>query len=98
MTLPPPLLLGAIYAVSEAIIGRMRRASEASASLQDQNSLRFLTIVIWTSVVLAVLAANVLPAARLPHGDRYYPAGFALFSVGIVFRWYSIWILGGSSP
>jgi protein-S-isoprenylcysteine O-methyltransferase len=94
MNLPPPGLLGLIYAVSETIISRTHRATKASFTLKDQNSLRFLVVAIWTSVLLAVVAANVLRAARLPEADRFYPVGLGLFAVGIVFRWYSIWVLG----
>jgi protein-S-isoprenylcysteine O-methyltransferase len=94
MTLPSPLLLGAIYAISETIIGRTRRASKANFTLKDRQSLLLLTTVIWISVGFAALAAYFLPAARMPGAYRIYPIACALFAAGLLFRWYAIWILG----
>jgi protein-S-isoprenylcysteine O-methyltransferase len=93
MTLPAPGLLGLIYAVSETIIGR-RRASGANFTLKDRRSLGLLMIVIWISVIGAVLAANFLPAARISWAAQIYPFTCALFFAGVFFRWYAIWILG----
>ncbi len=94
MTLPSPWIPGLFFALSETVIGRVRRATKANYTLKDQNSLRLLGIVIWSSIALAVLAAYFLPAARVSYYPRYYLAGLCLFVPGIALRWYSIWILG----
>jgi protein-S-isoprenylcysteine O-methyltransferase len=94
MNLPYSSLLGVFFALSEAVIGRTRRATKANFTLKDQNSLRLLGVVIWSSVALAVAAIYLLPAARMPHYRDLFLPGLVVFAAGTGLRWYSIWILG----
>jgi protein-S-isoprenylcysteine O-methyltransferase len=94
MTLPNPSILGLVFALSETLINVTHRATTANYTLKDRNSLRLLGIVIWSSIVLSVFAANAFPAARVPHYRSFYLAGLVLFVAGTGLRWYSIWILG----
>ncbi len=93
MILPPPAWLGLIYVVSETIIGQ-RRASAGKFTLKDRRSLGLLVVVIWISIIIAVLAANFLRAARIPGAAEIYPLTCTLFFAGVFFRWYAIWVLG----
>jgi protein-S-isoprenylcysteine O-methyltransferase Ste14 len=93
MRLLHPGFLGAIYGVSELILSFARRSGAQSES-RDRNSLSLLWIVIAGSIVLALTVQGSVPEARLPHPRLFYFAGLTLFIVGIILRWYSIWMLG----
>ncbi|MDQ2825318.1 MAG: isoprenylcysteine carboxylmethyltransferase family protein [Verrucomicrobiota bacterium] len=91
MTLPSPLVLGALYGVSEIILGFTRRSRGGS---RDQHSLALLWGVILVSIALAISSVSLYPAATLPHQWFFYLIGLVLFVGGIILRWYSIVHLG----
>jgi protein-S-isoprenylcysteine O-methyltransferase len=93
MTLPSPLALGAIYGVSEIILGVTRRSGSRGAS-RDRHSLALLWVVIGISIFLSLSAAHSYQSATLPHRRLLYLAGLFLFGVGVILRWYSIIHLG----
>jgi protein-S-isoprenylcysteine O-methyltransferase len=93
MRLPNPALLGAIYGVSEVILGITRRSKTQMPS-RDRYSLALLWLAILLGVGAAVVVASVCPAAALPHKRLCYFAGLGLFVAGIVLRWSAIIILG----
>lgn len=93
MTLPSPLVLGAIYGISEFCLALTRRSRERAAS-RDQHSLAILWGVILAGVWLSLSSVAWFPHAELPHRRDLYLVGLGLFSFGIILRWYSIWYLG----
>lgn len=93
MRLLHPGFLGAIYGVSEIILVFTRRSGTQSES-RDRNSLWLLWFVIAGSIVLALIVQGSVPETRFPHPRLFYFAGLTLFIVGIILRWYSIWMLG----
>src|ERR1700730_13735452 len=93
MKLPSPLVLGAIYGISELCLALTRRSGKRSVS-HDRHSLLLLWGVILVSMWLSVSCAGWFPNAVLPHRRVFYFAGLVLFVCGIGLRWYSIWYLG----
>ena len=93
MTLPSPLVLGALYGVSEIILGFTRRSSARDES-RDQHSLALLWGVILISIALGISSVWFYPAASLPYRRLLYLIGLILFIAGIILRWYSIVHLG----
>ncbi len=90
--LPNPLLLGALYALSEIFLGITRR-SGAGAVSRDRRSLWILWGVIGGSLLLAQMAL-ACPAGKLPHAHLCALIGLVLFLAGISLRWVSIFYLG----
>ena len=66
MTLPSPLVLGAIYGISEFCLALTRRSRERAAS-RDRHSLAVLWGVISVSVWLSISSVAWFPHAALPH-------------------------------
>jgi protein-S-isoprenylcysteine O-methyltransferase len=93
MRLPDPLLLGAVYGLSELCLALTRR-SGASAASRDRHSLVFLWIAIAASLWLGIQMIWLFPGATLPHLRGFYFFGFGLFLGGLILRWYSIGYLG----
>lgn len=93
MTLPSPLVLGAIYGISEFCLALTRRSRERATS-RDQHSLAVLWGVILVGVWLSLSSVAWFPHAALPHQRDFYLVGLGLFSFGVILRWYSIWYLG----
>src|SRR5580704_15164656 len=85
--------LGIFFGISELIIGQTKQPG-TGFRLKDRGSFQLIGKVIWLSIIGAIAAANLLPAANGWYPPRYYPAGVAIFIFGIALRWYSIWILG----
>ncbi len=92
MQLPNPLLLGALYALSEIFLGVTRRSGSETVS-RDRRSLLILWAVIGGSLLLARVALSY-PVGKLPHAHLCSLLGLILFSAGIGLRWWSIFYLG----
>src|SRR5437867_9981811 len=93
MRLPDPLLLGAIYGLSELYLALTRRAPTRATS-HDRRSLILLCAVIIVSLWFGVQMVWLAPGATLPHPSGFYLLGFCLFLGGLILRWYSIGYLG----
>lgn len=93
MTLPSPLALGAIYGISEIILGITRRSGSRGPS-RDRHSLALLWVVIGVSIFLSISVAESHHVGAFPHRLLLYLAGLFLFAAGIILRWYSIIHLG----
>jgi protein-S-isoprenylcysteine O-methyltransferase len=93
MTLPSPLALGAIYGISEICLSLTRRSRNRGVS-RDRHSLLILWVVIMLSIWLSIQCVSWFPDATLPHRRATYLLGMALFGLGVILRWYSIWYLG----
>ena len=78
MTLPSPLVLGAIYGISELCLALTRRSRERAAS-RDRHSLAVLWGVISVSVWLSISSVAWFPHAALPHRRDFYLVGLPLF-------------------
>lgn len=94
MRFPNPLLLAAIYGLSELYLAITRR-SQTQAVSHDR---RFL-VLLWTAIVislwLGVQMIWLFPRAIVPFPAALYIFGFILFLAGLALRWYSIGCLGG---
>ena len=87
MRLPDPLLLGAIYGLSELYLAVTRRAP-ARATSRDRHSLILLWAVIIVSLWFGVQMVWLVPGATLPYPLGFYLVGFCLFLGGLILRWY----------
>lgn len=87
-----PLLLGALYGVSEILLSLTRR-SGAGAVSRDRRSLALLWVVIGASLVLARFALSS-PLGKLPHARLCALVGLLIFVAGVSLRWFSIFYLG----
>ena len=93
MRLPNPLVLGAIYGLSELYLA-FTRHSRTQAVSRDGRSLFLLWAVILVSLWLGIQMIWLYPSATLPYPRRFYFFGFILFLGGLALRWYSIGYLG----
>ena len=93
MRLPDPLLLAAVYGLSELYLACTRQ-SQAQAVSRDRGSLIFLWTVIIVSLWLGIQMIWLSPGAALPYRSEFYIFGFVLFLGGLILRWYSIGYLG----
>ena len=93
MRLPNPLLLGAIYGLSELYLAVTRR-SRTQAVSHDRRSLILLWTVIVVSLWLGIQMIRLVPFATVPYPRGFYFFGFILFLSGLALRWYSIGYLG----
>ena len=93
MRLPDPLLLAAIYGLSELYLA-FTRHSRAQAVSQDRRSLVVLWTVIIVSLWLGIQMIWLFPNAAVPYPLEFYLFGFVLFLGGLILRWYSIGYLG----
>ncbi|HEV8073999.1 MAG TPA: isoprenylcysteine carboxylmethyltransferase family protein [Opitutaceae bacterium] len=91
MPLPSAIVMGLFYFLSEVFIGRARRTKDFS---KDSGSLRTLWFTIQISLMVGIATAYAVPAARIHPGRLIYPAGFGLFALGLVLRWWAIIHLG----
>jgi protein-S-isoprenylcysteine O-methyltransferase len=88
-----PGIVGTIFALSEFALLLWKR-SGASARSADSGSLGMLWGVILACLVLAAMVAIYLPQAHSEMLYRLRAVGAAVFIVGLVLRWYSIFYLG----
>ena len=93
MDLPSPNVIAVSFLIFEATISLTRRPL-ANAQGKDRGTFQLIWIVITLAIVLGIWASVAFPGARLPAADAIYPAGFALFVLGIILRAWSIWTLG----
>src|SRR6185369_2194977 len=92
MRLPNPLLLAALYGLSELYLA-FTRHSRTQAVSRDR-SLLLLWPVIIASLCLGIQMIWLFPKAVLPYPRGFYFLGFILFLAGLALRWYSIGYLG----
>jgi protein-S-isoprenylcysteine O-methyltransferase len=93
MRLPNPLVLGAIYGLSELYLAVTRRSRTQSVS-RDRRSLILLWTVIIVSLWLGIQMVWIFPGAAVAFPRTLYIFGFILFLGGLALRWYSIGYLG----
>src|SRR6266496_4203286 len=93
MRLPNPLLLGALYGLSELYLA-FTRHSRTQAVSRDRRSLFLLWTVIAVTLWLGIQMIWLFPRATLPYLRGFYFLGFILFLGGLALRWYSIGYLG----
>jgi protein-S-isoprenylcysteine O-methyltransferase len=93
MRLPNPLLLGALYGLSELYLAFTRHSRKLAVS-RDRRSLFLLWTVIAVSLWLGIQMIWLFPRATLPYPRAFYFLGFILFLAGLALRWYSIGYLG----
>jgi protein-S-isoprenylcysteine O-methyltransferase len=93
MRLPDPLLLSAIYGLSELYLAITRR-SRTQAVSHDRGSLILLWTVIIVSLWLGIQMVWLFPGAAVPYLSGLYFFGFVLFLGGLALRWYAIGYLG----
>ena len=91
--LPNPMVLGAIYGLSELYLALTRRSGTQAVSY-DRRSLILLWLVIIVSLWLAIQMMWLVPAATVPSVAGFYLFGFIFFLGGLALRWYSIGHLG----
>jgi protein-S-isoprenylcysteine O-methyltransferase len=93
MRLSNPLLLAALYGLSELYLA-LTRHSRTQAVSRDRRSLFILWTVIIVSLWLAIQMIWLFPRATVPYPRGFYFLGFILFLAGLALRWYSIGYLG----
>jgi protein-S-isoprenylcysteine O-methyltransferase len=93
MRLPNPLVLAAIYGLSELYLALTRRSQTQAVSL-DRRSLILLWTIIVVSLWLGIQMVWLFPGATVPYLRGFYLFGFLLFLGGLILRWYSIGFLG----
>jgi protein-S-isoprenylcysteine O-methyltransferase len=93
MQLPNPLVLAAIYGLSELYLALTRR-SRTQAISRDRRSLILLWTIIIVSLWLGIQMVWLFPNATVRYLREFYLAGFLLFLGGLILRWYSIGYLG----
>jgi len=93
MQLPNPLVLAAIYGLSELYLALTRR-SRTQAISRDRRSLMLLWTIIIVSLWLGIQMVWLFPNATVRYLREFYLAGFLLFLGGLILRWYSIGYLG----
>jgi protein-S-isoprenylcysteine O-methyltransferase len=91
--LPISALLGLFYGLSEAGLGFLKRSRDDSVDA-DRHSLRMLWAVILVFVTAGIYVSMRLQSASIADDRSMLWTGTALFLVGLVLRWYSIWYLG----
>src|SRR6266566_4840531 len=85
MRLPNPLLLGAIYGLSELYLVVTRR-SRAQAVSHDRRSIILLWTVIAVSLWLGIQMIWLFPSTTVPYPRGFYFFGFILFLGGLALR------------
>ena len=93
MRLPNPLVLAAIYGLSELYLA-LTRHSRTQAISRDRRSLMLLWAIIIVSLWLGIQMVWLLPGATVPYPRGFYLFGFLMFLGGLILRWYSIGYLG----
>lgn len=94
MTMGAASVLGLIYIVSELALALKKRANADTSQVQDAGSLRWLWIVVVSSVTLAFYCRVWIPQADMGFGPVLEWPGVVLFAAGLALRWYAIVHLG----
>ena len=93
MRLPDPLVLAAIYGLSELYLALTRRSGTQAIS-RDRRSLMLLWATIIVSLWLGIQMVWLFPNTTVRYPRGFYLFGFSLFLGGLILRWYSIGYLG----
>ena len=93
MRLPNPLVLAAIYGLSELYLALTRRSQTQTVSC-DRCSLILLWTIIIVSLWSGIQMVRLFPGVTVPYPSGFYLLGFLLFLGGLILRWYSIGYLG----
>jgi protein-S-isoprenylcysteine O-methyltransferase len=93
MRLPNPLVLAAIYGLSELYLVLTRRSQTQTVS-RDRCSLILLWTIIFVSLWSGIQMVRLFPGVTVPYPGGFYLFGFLLFLGGLILRWYSIGYLG----
>lgn len=93
MRLPNPLVLAAIYGLSELYLVLTRRSQTQTVS-RDRCSLILLWTIIIVSLWSGIQMVRLFPGVTVPYPGGFYLFGFLLFLGGLILRWYSIGYLG----
>src|SRR5439155_8499777 len=93
MRLPNPLVLAAIYGLSELYLALTRR-SQAQTVSRDRRSLILLWTIIIVSLWFGIPMVRFFPRVTVPCPSGFYLFGFLLFLGDLILRWYSIAYLG----
>ncbi|HTA64413.1 MAG TPA: isoprenylcysteine carboxylmethyltransferase family protein [Xanthomonadaceae bacterium] len=93
MDLPSSNVIAVSFLAIEATISLTRRPLP-NAQGKDRGTFQLIWIAITVAIVLGIWAGIAMPGARLPAAAAIYPAGFALFVLGVGVRLWSIWTLG----
>jgi protein-S-isoprenylcysteine O-methyltransferase len=93
MNLPPLSIVSVIWGAAELGLA-IKTHSESGARSKDQGSLFSIWIVCGVSVWLGIWLGRHLHSWEFPARHAAYLIGYALFVVGVVFRWASIIHLG----
>jgi protein-S-isoprenylcysteine O-methyltransferase len=93
MRLLNPLVLAAIYGLSELYLALTRRSGTQAIS-RDGRSLMLLWAIIIVSLWLGIQMVWLFPNATVRYPRGFYLLGFLLFLGGLILRWYSIGYLG----
>src|SRR5437762_14295137 len=93
MRLPNPLVLAAIYGLSEVYLALTRRSQTQTVS-RDRRSLILLWTIIIASLWSGIQMVRLFPSATVPCPSGFYLFGFLLFLGGLILRWYSNGYLG----
>ena len=93
MILPSVNVIGLVFGLSEIGLSLFKRSGQRDAK-SDAGSLRLLWVAILISIAVAWPLSSMVPSAAIPAAESVYVAGFALFVVGALLRWYSIYYLG----
>ena len=86
-------LLGLAFGLSEFLLNVFKH-SRRHDSGTDAGSLPLIWIVILVSMLIGLLLTRYVPSAALATGPGLYVAGFTIFGIGALLRWYSIFYLG----
>src|SRR5213075_1199537 len=93
MRLPNPLVLAAIYGLSELYLALTRR-SQTQTVCRDRRSLILLWTIIIVSLWSGIQMVRLFPSVTVPCPSGFCLFGFLLFLGGLILRWYSIGYLG----
>jgi protein-S-isoprenylcysteine O-methyltransferase len=93
MRLPDPLVLAAIYGLSELYLALTRRSGRQAIS-RDRRSFMLLWAIIIVSLWLGIQMVWLFPNTTVRYPRGFYLLGFLLFLGGLILRWYSIGYLG----
>jgi protein-S-isoprenylcysteine O-methyltransferase Ste14 len=85
-----------LWGIPEAVATFLQQAKAGDQTkVQDRSSYLVAIVLIFVSLGLAFLFANILPRATITWNQiPVFFVGIVLMLVGIAFRWYAIWTLG----
>lgn len=93
MSIPPPACLGIFMGLSEFLLSVFKRSGKNTVS-KDRNSLVIIWLVYGIAIWFGVFAAYRLYQCRMPWPNACLDAGYVVFALGTLLRWYAIIYLG----